>query len=108
MASAIYSKAKESFISQSPSIDLDSDTIKVALINTSTDYTFSAAHQYMSSVTAYSGTTDQTLGTKTIINGTFDAADSSFSLVTLSGIKTIAALVIYKDTGVTATSRRFK
>ena len=65
MASALYLKAKESFVSQNPALDLDTDTIKVALVNVSTDYTYSSAHQYKSSVTSYSGTTDQTLGTKT-------------------------------------------
>lgn len=104
MASALYNKAKESFLSQNPSIDLDTDTIKVALINVATDYTFSASHQYLSSVTRYSGTTDQTLASKTVSNGVFDAADSAFTAVAISGGKTVAALVIYKDTGSAATS----
>lgn len=104
MASALYPLAKESFLSQSPSIDLDTDTIKVALVNTTTDYTYSAAHQYKSSVTSYSGTTDQTLGSKTVALGVFDAADSTFTSVAISGTKTVQALVIYKDTGSAATS----
>jgi hypothetical protein len=104
MASALYPKFKESLLSQSPSVDLDTDTIKVALVNTTTDYTYSAAHQYMSSVTSYSGTTDQTLGTKTVTSGVFDAADSTFTSVAISGSKTVQALVIYKDTGSAATS----
>ncbi len=104
MASALYPKAKESFLSQNPSIDMDTDTIKVALINTSTDYTYSSAHQFMSSVTHYSGTTDQTLGSKTVASGVFDAADSTFTAVAIDGSKTVQALVIYKDTGSAATS----
>ena len=104
MASALYPLAKESFLSQNPSIDLDTDTIKVALVNTSTDYTYSSAHQYKSSVTSYSGTTDQTLGTKTVALGVFDAADSTFTSVAISGTKTVQALVFYKDTGNAATS----
>lgn len=104
MASAIYPKAKQSFLSQSPSIDMDTDTIKVALINVATDYTYSSSHQYMSSVTTYSGTTDQTLGSVSITSGVFDAADSTFTSVAISGSKTVAALVIYKDTGSAATS----
>lgn len=104
MASALYPKAKESFLSQSPSIDMDSDTIKVALVNTGTDYTYSSAHQYKSSVTSYSGTTDQTLGSKTVASGVFDGADSTFTAVVISGSKTVQALVIYKDTGSAATS----
>jgi hypothetical protein len=104
MASALYPLAKQSFLSQNPSIDLDTDTIKVALVNLSTDYTYSSAHQFKSSVTSYSGTTDQTLGTISISLGVFDAADVTFTAVAVSGTKTVAALVIYKDTGVAGTS----
>ncbi|SDP33236.1 hypothetical protein SAMN04487914_10889 [Arthrobacter sp. ok909] len=104
MASALYPLFKQSLLSQSPSVDLDTDTIKVALVNTSTDYTYSSAHQYKSSVTSYSGTTDQTLGTVSITNGVFDAADSTFTAVAISGSKTVQALVVYKDTGSAATS----
>lgn len=104
MASALYPKYKESALSQNPSVDMDTDTIKVALVNTTTDYTYSSAHQYLSSVTTYSGTTDQTLGTKTVTNGTFDAANATFSSVAIDGSKDVEALVIYKDTGSAATS----
>lgn len=104
MASALYPKFKEALLTQSPAIDLDSDTIKVALVNTSTDYTYSATHQFKSSVTSYSGTTDQTLASVTATNGVFDAADVTFSAVAVSGTKTAAAVVIYKDTGSPATS----
>lgn len=104
MASALYPLFKQSLLSQSPSVDLDTDTIKVALVNVSTDYTYSAAHQYKSSVTSYAGTTDQTLGTVSITSGVFDAADSTYTSVAISGAKTVQALVIYKDTGVAATS----
>jgi hypothetical protein len=106
MASAIYPKAKESFLSQNPSIDLDTDTIKVALVSTS-DYTYSAAHQYKSSVTSYGASTDQTLGSKTVdvpASGVFDAADASFASVAVDGAKQVNALVIYKDSGSAATS----
>lgn len=106
MASAVYPKALESFISQNPSIDMDSDTIKVAAVDLTADYTYSASHQYKSSVTSYSGSTDATLGTKTVTSGVFDAADlaPAFSSLAQSGSKTVGALVIYKDTGNAATS----
>ena len=99
MANVLYNKAKESFISQNPSIDLDTDTIKVALVDTGT-YTFSAAHQYYSSVTGVVGT-PATLASKTITNGVFDAADVTFTAVTGASVE---ALVVYKDTGSAATS----
>ena len=47
MANVLYPKAKESFLSQSPSIDIVGDTIKVAMVTSA--YTYSAAHQYYSS-----------------------------------------------------------
>lgn len=100
----MYNKAKQSLLSQSPSIDLDTDTIKVALINVSADYTFNAAHDFLDDVTRYAGTTDQALASKTVTDGVFDAADVTFTAVAISGTKTVAALVIYKDTGVAGTS----
>ena len=45
--------------------------------------------------------TPQTLGSKTYTNGTFDAADSTFSAVSGASVE---ALVIYIDTGSAATS----
>jgi len=108
MASVLYPTAKDSFGGRDtyPSIDLDTDTVKVALVNTSADYTYSAAHQYMSSVTAYSGTTDQTLGGASLVGGVFDTTDNptTWTAVAIDGVKDVEALVIYKDTGVAATS----
>ena len=49
MANAIYPKAKEAFLSGS--INLTSDTIKCALVKTSSGYTYSSAHQYYSDLT---------------------------------------------------------
>ncbi len=95
MASALYPKAKQSFLSQSPSIDLDSGTIKVALVST-TDYTYSAAHQYKSSVTSYGASTDQTLGSKAVTDGVFDAGDATFPSVAVDTGKAANALVIYQ------------
>jgi len=105
MASFLYLKAKESFLSQNPSIDLDTDTIKVTLINLATD---NASHantlQYLSSITAYSGVTAQTLSSKTVTSGVFDAGDVTFSAVSISGTKVVNGAVIYKDTGTASTS----
>jgi hypothetical protein len=103
MASALYPKAKQSFLSQNPSIDLDSGTIKVALVST-TDYTYSAAHQYKSSVTSYGASTDQTLGSIGVTDGVFDAGDATFTSVAVDGTKAANALVIYQDSGSAATS----
>lgn len=85
-------------------MNFSSDTIKVAAVDKTADYTYSAAHQFKSSVTSYAATTDQTLSNKATTTGLFDADDITFSAVSQSSTKTIGALVIYKDTGTAATS----
>lgn len=100
MTNALYPLAKQSLLGQNPSIDLDTDTIKVALVDTGT-YTYSASHQYYSSVSSAVVGTPQTLSSVTITNGVLDAADVTFSAVTGNSVE---ALVIYKDTGSAATS----
>lgn len=98
MSNAVYPKAKEKFLSGS--INLSSDTIKVALIDLA-DYTYSASHEFLSSMSAAIVGTPATLGSKTVTNGVFDAADSVISAVTGDPTE---ALGIYKDTGDAATS----
>jgi hypothetical protein len=100
MASAIYPLAKQSFLSENPSIDMDTDTIKVRLVRTSA-YTYSAAHQFLSSLPAAIGT-DQTLASRTVTNGVFGAANATFTAVAAGAA--IDALALYKDTGNAATS----
>jgi hypothetical protein len=99
MANAIYPKWKEAIIQASSNSSLGG-TVKAALVDTGT-YTYSAAHEFLSSLSGQVGT-DQTLGTKTFVNGTFDAANSTWTAV--SGA-TVEAIVIYIDTGVAGTSR---
>lgn len=99
MASVVYPKAKEAMLSQNPSIDLDADTIKAALVDTGT-YIYSANHQYYNSVSGVVGT-PVTLGSKSLTNGVFDAADVTFTSVSGSSAE---AIIIYKDTGSAATS----
>lgn len=99
MANAIYPKWKEAVIQASANSSLGG-TVKVALVDTGT-YTYSASHEFLTSLTGRVGT-DQTLGTKTFVNGTFDAANSTWTAV--SGA-TVEALVIYIDTGTAGTSR---
>ena len=99
MSNQIYPKFKEAVIQASANSSLGG-TVKVALVDTGT-YTYSAAHEFLSSLTGRVGT-DQTLGTKTFVNGLFDAADVTYTAVTGA---TVEALVIYIDTGVAGTSR---
>lgn len=72
----------------------------MALIDTGT-YTYSAAHQFWSSASAASVGTPQTLTSKTYTNGTFDAADVTYTSVTGNSVE---ALIIYIDTGTASTS----
>ena len=97
MASAVYPSGKEDILDGT--IDLDTDTIKVRAVDLTADYTYNTAHDFADDVTAYSGTTDQTLGSITLTNGAFNAADVTFSSVTQDASKTIGAVVLYKDRG---------
>lgn len=100
MANAIYPKYKEAVLQSSANSSL-TGTVKVALVDTGT-YTYSAAHEFLTSLTGVVGTA-QTIGaTKSYTNGVFDGGDVTFSAV--SGA-TVEALVIYIDTGSSATSR---
>lgn len=99
MASLWYPKAKEALLKAD--IDLENDTIKAVFVDTA-DYTYNAAHDFLDDVAGGSIVgTAQTLGSKTFTNGVFDAADSTFTAVTGDPVE---AIIIYKDTGVAATS----
>lgn len=100
MANAIYPKYKEAILQSAANSNMSSGTVKVALVDAGT-YTYSAAHEFYSSLSGVVGT-PQTIGTKTFTNGVFDGADVTFTAV--SGA-TCEALVLYIDTGVAGTSR---
>lgn len=97
MASAIYPKFKEAILQGG--VNMSSATIKAALVDTGT-YTYNAAHDFYNDVSGVVGT-PQTIGSKTFTNGLFDGADVTFTAV--SG-NTVEAIVIYEDTGNSATS----
>lgn len=98
MANAIYPKAKQKFLDAL--IDMPTDTIKIALIDTGV-YTYSSTHEFWSSASAAGIGTSQTLASKTITDGVFDADNVTFTSVTGASVE---ALIIYKDTGSAATS----
>ena len=104
MANALYDKARESFLSQNPALDWDTDTIKVTLIDTG-NYTVNlSTHQYMNTNTVAAAAkvgSAVTLGSKTVTSGVADAADATFSAV--SGA-TVEAIIIWKDGGGGGTS----
>ncbi len=73
-----------------------------SLVTTSGGYTYSAAHQFYSSLTNVQGT-DVAITTPTVVNGLFDGDDVTFTAV--SGT-IIGAIVIYrKNTGANTTWR---
>lgn len=99
MANALYPLWKQALLEFTTNNDLDGQTVKVALVTAG--YTYSSAHQFYSSVSASVVGTPQTIGSKTFTNGVFDGADVTFTAVSGSQV---TQLVIYIDTGNTATS----
>lgn len=99
MANALYAKGKEKILSGS--INLPSDTIKASLLSSS--YTANlSTDEFWSGISANLLNTSQTLGSKTVTAGVFDAADVTFTAVTAGS--TVKAVVIWKDTGTPSTS----
>jgi nitrogen-specific signal transduction histidine kinase len=99
MANAIYPKYKEAVIQSSANSSL-TGTVRAALVDSGT-YTYSTAHEFLSSLSGVVGTA-QILGTKTYTNGVFDAADVTYTAVSGASAE---AIVLYIDTGVAGTSR---
>ncbi len=102
MANAVYPLWKQAAIDGSSNVAL-SGTVKAALVDTGTT-AYSAAHDFYNDISGAVIGTPQTLGSKTYVNGLFDAADVTFTAV--SGA-TVEAIVLYIDTGVAGTSRLF-
>lgn len=108
MADIVFNNFKKNIMNGS--IDLDTDTIKVALV-TSTYTPDQDTHEFFSSVTNEVSGTGYSAGGAALANkavtedtvddeGVFDADDTSWASSTI----TARAAVIYKDTGVAATS----
>lgn len=99
MASQLYPLGKKALLDGD--IDLLSDNIKILLIDTA-DESYNAADQFHADITgAGIVATSGNLAGKTTTGGVFDAND-----ITISGVAgdTTEAVVLYKDTGVSATS----
>lgn len=99
MANALFGKGKEKLLSGS--INLSTDTIKVALMSSAYTPNLST-DEFYSGISANVLGTPQTLSSKSVTLGVFDAADITFAAVT-SG-STASRLVIYKDTGLASSS----
>ena len=100
MTNSVYPKAKEAMLPAG--LNLMTGTVKVQLIDLA-NYTYSAAHQYLSDIPSLARVgAPVTLTGKSITNGVFDAADPTWS--GLTGAPSIEALIIYVDTGVEGSS----
>lgn len=100
MASVLYPKFKEALLKGS--VDLTTVTVKAVLID-SADETYNAADEFLSDITAGGIVgTAQTLGSKTVTGGVFDAADITLPNVTGDQSE---AILLYVDTGTGSTSR---
>ena len=102
MANALFDIYKEALLGGGNHggtlIDLDGDTIKVGMVDEATWAVSVTTDEDMGDSSGMVGTA-QTLGTIDLTNGTFDAADATFTAVTGSSIE---RLIIYKDTGTPA------
>lgn len=116
MANALYPKWKEALIQATANSALNGSGttgVYAALVDAGA-YTYSAAHEFYSSLSGIGGTDQEIGATKTYASGTFDGADITFTAVagTVSyeaivlyvknaGANTTWRLVAYIDTGVT-------
>ena len=99
MANALYALGKEKILSGA--INFVSDTIKVALVKNTYPQNLTTDDFY-DDISAYVIGTPQTLGSKSVALGVFDAGDVTYTAVTAGD--TLEGVVIYKDTGVAGTS----
>jgi len=79
MANAFYPLWKQNVMQFTANNNLSAGTVRAALVDTGV-YAYSAAHQFLSSLSGVIGTA-QTLASKTFVNGAFDAADISYTAV---------------------------
>ena len=95
MANALYPLWKQEILKANADAELDSAEgatgVFCALVDTGT-YTYSAAHQFYSSLSGVVGT-DQEILTKTQVTGTFDGTNLTYTAVTGA---TVEALVLYR------------
>ena len=98
MSNSLYNKGREAFLTGA--INWSVDNIKVALVDTGV-YSWAAGHQFHSDLSGIVSVSANLTG-KDVTDGIADALDVTFSNVAAGGNS--EALVIYKDTGVSATS----
>jgi endosialidase-like protein len=116
MANAVYPLFKQSLITEADANkslnQTGSNAPYASLVTISSGYVYSASHQFYSSLTNIVGT-PQPITTPTVVNGTFDGDDVTFTAVSgtvvgaiviyrqNAGANTTWRLVLYEDTSVT-------
>lgn len=101
MSNVLYTKAKQKFLEAS--INLPSDTIKASLVDTGVYIVNLSTHDFRNDIPDNAVIATQTLGSKSVTDGVFNAANSVFPNVPATA-NTIEAVVIWKDTTDPATS----
>lgn len=99
MSNALYSKGKQKILSGD--IDFSTDSILAALVKNTYSVNLST-HEFLTDISTYVLNSAQTLSSKSVTNGVFDAADITYTAVTAGD--TALAVVLYKNTGVAGTS----
>lgn len=97
MANTLYPLGAEKMLTAQ--INFLDDTIKAVLVPST--YTYSASHEFITDL-GLTLSAAQTLSGKTVAAGAFDADDITFPSVATGA--TIKAVVLYRDSGVSATS----
>jgi hypothetical protein len=100
MPNAIYPLYKQAILTGGANTNMSSTNVRVALVDTGV-YTYSGAHEFLTSLTGVVGTA-QLIGSKTFTNGVFNGAGVTYTAVSGASVE---ALVIYIDTGTAGTSR---
>lgn len=107
MPNAVYPLWKQGLVQAATNSALSSTNVRTAFVDTGV-YTYSSAHEFYSSLTGVYPNTRAggvALASKTYTNGTFDAADVTFTAFS-NGAISVEGIVIYIDDGVANGSSR--
>lgn len=99
MANALYDLGRQGFLDGS--IDWDTDDIRAVLVDTGTYTVNLATHQFHSDLSGIIATSGNFAG-KTVTAGVADASDVTYTAVSGASVE---AIVIYKWSGASSTSR---
>lgn len=97
MADVLFPKFKEALLKSD--IDLEVDDIRVALMKST--YSYNSAHAFMNDVATHENGRSAALASKTVTDGTFDAADTT---ITATDAAACNAIIVFKHTGDNATA----